>query len=84
MSKYSFQQLLPYQEYLASYFSQLGGDVAVMGRIAAAYAVNEASPPAQPSAAARSWTFRPGPRRRSRHPRTILELTASSSIRRRM
>jgi hypothetical protein len=60
MSTYSFQQLWPYQDYLGAYFSQLDGDVAVMGRIAAAYAVSEASPPAMEVVVGAGAAFRNG------------------------
>ena len=45
MTSYSFREMNPYMD-VPGYLNQLGGDVNVLSRLAAAFAVNELTPPA--------------------------------------
>lgn len=60
MTTYSFQQMTPYRDMLTDYIDQLGGDVAVLARIAAAYSVNEVTPAAMSVIVGAGAAFRDG------------------------
>lgn len=60
MSTYSFEQLAPVREYRDSYFAALNGDIAILARIAAQFAVHETSPPTMALMVVAGSAFRDG------------------------
>ncbi|GAA3699412.1 hypothetical protein GCM10022268_07010 [Sphingomonas cynarae] len=44
MTTYCYQPLMPCADYLQAYFFRLGGDIAILGRVAGQFAVSENSP----------------------------------------
>jgi len=69
MTTYTFQQPTPFKD-VPQYFNELGGDVAVLSRIAAAFSVNELAPPAMAVVVQAGAAFRNG---------TVVEIPARTT-----